>query len=717
MFSLRMERLVESFSAAGQEWIAEAYKMAQRELVGQNRSDGVPFMVHVVNVAEIVALELGLMPPAIAAVFLHEASRIDPTLLEREKKMFGGEIISMAEGLNKISKIRPKDTGLEAENYRKLIVSYSIDPQVTLIKLADRLEVMRSLNIFPKSQQLRKATEAQLLYAPLAHQLGLYNLKSELEDLSFKYIDPESYRAITNKLKAGEWERKRLGDLFIRPLEQELKRARIKYSLKSRTKTAYSIYKKMQNQQIGFEKVADLFAIRIIIECEPNADREKELCWEVYSIVTKNYVPDVSRLRDWITKPKVNGYESLHTTVSIDDGSVVELQIRTRRMDDVAESGYASHWAYKGVKSEEGLTQWLNGVKKLLEKKGGQGDYKYVDFAMDEIFVFTPDGELRRLSAGASVLDFAFAIHTNIGIRCSGAKVNGKPASIREKLKTGDIVEVMSNKNQKPSADWLNYVVSPKARTKIRQRLKDEEGKQALQGRELLERRMANWKMELNDEVVWYIVKHYKYKTALELFAAIAAADIDVLEIKSLLQVKSGSQHHVVAPPAATAHTLPAAAGELPPEDYFILDEKLNNVGYKLSKCCNPIMGDDVFGFVSVKDGIKIHRINCPNAARLLNNYPYRIQQVKWRKSALAGVFQTTLRINAEAEFTIAQDIMKIAELLGIALRRFNISEKGNGKVQSELTVAVPNNQQLEKLIFSIKKFKGVKSVIRVANG
>jgi len=715
MFTAKMERLFGSYPEKDRGFVQSAYEIAHEALDKVNRSDNTPFMEHVVNVAEIVALELKLMPSAIAAVFLHETSRLDKDLLKTYKKEFGEEIISIAAGLNKISEIKLKETRLQAENYRKLIISYSKDPRVTLIKLADRLEIMRHLNIFSKSKQLQKATETLMLYAPLAHQLGLYNLKSELEDLSFKYTDPNNYRLIANKMKAGEWERKRMGDLFVRPIEQELKRAHIKYELKSRAKTAYSIYKKIQNQQIPFEKIADLFAIRIIIECKNDKAKEKELCWKVFSIVTSIYEADVTRLRDWITKPKKNGYSSLHTTIKMGDGVTMEVQIRTRRMDDIAENGYASHWAYKGIKSEHSLDSWLNGVKELLESKAPREEYGYINFSVNEIFVFTPNGDLRRLTAGACVLDFAFDIHSNLGLKCSGAKVNGKVVSIRERLETGDVVEIMSNKNQKPSSDWLNYVVSSKARARIKQKLKEEEGKQALEGRELFERRMSNWKLEINDEILGYLLKHYKLKTISEFYGNIASSDIDVLDVKSVLQAKDKEKDSEETIKGLDYSQLvkKTEVKSNSSEDYFILDEKLNNVGYKLAKCCNPIMGDDVFGFVSIKDGIKIHRMSCPNAARLLNDYPYRIQKVMWRKSVSGGSFQTSLKVVADTELSIGQEIMKLTEMLNITMRKFSISEKVKGGVQAEFTVAVSNNQQLEKLIFNIKKMKGVRSVIR----
>lgn len=712
MFSKQMKKILDSSSQIERDQLDLSLEIAKEALAKEVRSDGSPFINHVIAVGEIIVLEVGLMVPAVVAFFLHEASRVDRSILKDNEHQFSEEITDMANSLNKISEIKPKDTGLQAENYRKLIISYSNDPRVTLIKLADRLEVMRSLSIFTKSRQLKKATETLLLYAPLAHQLGLYNVKSEMEDLSFRYTDPENYRLINNKLKAGEQERKRLTDLFVKPIELGLKRAHIKYTLKSRTKTAYSIYKKMQNQGISFESIADVFAIRIIVDSEP--DREKELCWKVYSIVTENYTPDTKRLRDWITVPKENGYESLHTTVNTKDNHVVEVQIRTTRMDDIAENGYAAHWAYKGVKSEQGLSSWLNGVRTLLETGNIREAHKEVSLSLGEIFVFTPDGDLRRLASGSSVLDFAFDIHSNLGVRCSGAKINGKPASIREPLKTGDVVEIMSTKKQKPTQDWLKYVVSSKARAKIKQKLKEEDGKKALQGREILERRVTNWKFEFNDTLIMYLLKHYKFKTATEFYTAIAKEELDLADIKSVISEKERE----VLPESKEVFVPPVIKDEkrtsVSDSDYLLIDEKVSNVGFKLAKCCNPIMGDEVFGFVTIKEGIKIHRMSCPNASRLIENYPYRVHKVKWREDVTGKNFQASLKVTGYGEAT-GQQILEVINSLSISLRKFSVSDV-KGKIDVKMVVAVSNNNQLDKLIFNLRKLKGVKSVNRIAN-
>lgn len=710
MISEKLERIFKNATDKERELLFHASSIAADSLEGVKRDDGSPFMSHVISVAEIVAGEIALPLPAVCAVFLHEAFRVKRDGLKEHKLRFGEEIINMVESLNLISEIKPKETGLQAENFRKLIVSYSKDPRVTLIKLADRLEVMRSLDNFPKTKQIKKSTETQFLYAPLAHQLGLYNIKSEMEDIAFRFTDPENYRFVANKLKAGEQERRRLTDLFVKPVEQALKKSHIRYRLKSRTKTAFSIWKKMQKQQIPFEQVADLFAIRIIVDAP--AESEKELCWRVYSIVTEFYNPDTKRLRDWITIPKESGYESLHTTVSGPQGSVIEVQIRSERMDEIAESGHASHWSYKGIKGASGLDSWLEGVKKLLESPEKSNPDMLDISEMEEIFVFTPSGDLRRLSKGASVLDFAFDIHTNLGLKCSGAKVNGKPCSIREALKTGDVVEIISGKNQKPSLDWLNFVVSSKARSKIKLKVREDESKTADAGRELFERRMNNWKINYDDDLIAYLIKYYKFKSVSEFFAALGGESVDISEIKNLIQTRNETEGQKVAqdiPDLKTTQAHPVAG------DYLIIDERLNNIDFKLAKCCNPIKGDDVFGFVTIKEGIKIHRITCPNASRLMENYPYRVQKARWRESSASNSFLAAIRVSAYEEGGLGRQIMDMVAGFNIPMRHFSIS--GNkGVVEAKLQVLVPNNQMLDRIIFNIRKLKGVKTVSRISN-
>ena len=622
-----------SYAPHEQQYLEAAQRLAYRALAQEQRSNGAPFMEHVNAVASIVAQEFCLPSQSVCVVLLHEATRKHPEFLIEVKREFPPEFYSMVLGLNRISTINPNDTRLQAENYRKLIVAYSSDPTVVLIKLADRLEVMRSLSIFPKSQHLRKATETLMLYAPLAHQLGLYALKSELEELSFRYSEPEAYRTIAAKLEASVGERELSLPSFTTPIETELKRYGIIYEIKSRTKSAYSIWKKMQIQQVPFEGVFDILALRIILDVPSIRSAEHEACWQVYSIVTALFTPDTARMRDWLSKPRPNGYESLHITVSDGEGRMVEVQIRTRRMDELAENGIAAHWSYKGVKREKAIEEWLERVRELLQSDlspDSDSSHFFSQFKLDEVFVFTPTGDLRRLPAGASVLDFAFAIHSNVGVKCSGAKIDNRIVPIREKVKMGDVVEIITSKNQRPSADWLNIVVTNKAKTKIRQKLREFEGKKDMLGRELLERRMKNWKMELNDDVLTRLQRHFKYKTISDLYSALAQEEVAIDKIKELLERPRDELERT------KGRALPDSKKESEGADgdYLVIDHKLSHIPYKIAKCCNPTPDDDVFGFISAKEGIKLHRTSCPNAPQLYERYDYRIISVQWKRPA-----------------------------------------------------------------------------------
>ena len=606
--------------------VQRARAIAYQALCEDLRSNGRPFIEHADGVARIVADEIGLGVECLAAVYLHEATRFHRDV---DISGFPEEILKMVEGLNNIATIRPKDTRLEAENYKKLIVQYSTDPRVTVLKIADRLEVMRSLYMFPKASREAKILETLMLYIPLAHQLGLYNIKSEMEDIYFRYAEPEQYRAITRKLKATEKDRALLMEEFIKPLEDELSEAGIRYKLKIRTKTAYSIYRKMLGQDVPFEGVYDVFAIRFIIDCEADRKTEQDLCWKVYSYVTKEYEPDTRRLRDWVTNPKPNGYESLHITVKNARGSYLEVQIRTKRMDDIAENGLASHWSYKGIKKDDTLSGWLTSVRYRLEHPFEAKDEDLPVPPSKEIFVFTPTGELKMLPVGASVLDFAFSIHTTLGCRCTGGRINGKVASIKERLKTGDVVEILTGKNQKPSADWLNWVVSHKARSKIKLELDAEVRKKAAEGRELLERRLKNWKMTLPDALLHDIMHYLKYSSVISFMAAVGDGTIGVDEIKGYIL----NPGQLVCRTEREEEKKDTVKDWQSPDEILVINAKgVKGLEYKMAPCCNPRYGDEVFGFVTRTDGIKIHKESCPNAATLKERFPYRVQRVVWQE-------------------------------------------------------------------------------------
>ena len=718
----RVYALYPRYDEKGLEMIRSAYGIASLALKDMTRSNGHPFIEHPDAVAKIAYEEIGLPAECIAAIYLHEASRFFPETDIASGK-FGKDVYTIVDGLNKISTINPKDTRLEAENYKKLIVSYSRDPRVTVLKIADRLEVMRSLDMFPKLSRERKVLETMMLYIPLAHQLGLYNIKSEMEDIYFRHADPEQYRTITNKLKSTERDRQKLMTQFIEPLKQKLSDEGIQYKLKVRTKTALSIYKKMQKQKVPFEGVFDVFAIRFIIDCEEDRAVEHALCWKVFSYVTEEYESDTKRLRDWISNPKPNGYESLHITVKNKEGSYLEVQIRTKRMDDMAESGLASHWSYKGIRHEATLDKWLTAVRYALENPmGSEGDPmaayyedELLEMPTKEVFVFTPSGELRKLPAGATVLDFAFDIHTNLGVKCTGGKVNGKAVRINEKLKTGDIVEIMSGKNQKPSQDWLNIVVSNKARNKIRQKLSEAEFKKAADGKELLNRRLKNWKMEIDDETMAAVMKKLPYKTLNAFYAAIGEGELDVADVKNMV----GEIRNAEVPAAADQEK--KVGGILKErnnnnDDILVIDAKnVKGIDYRMAKCCNPVFGDDVFGFVTRTEGIKIHRMSCPNAARLLDMYPYRIQKVKWSDNPSTGNFQTGLRVTAALEPSVINEIMDIVNSFRASIRMFNVTENDRQSTyEITMKIAVPSNLELDKVTTQIRNLRNVIKINRM---
>ena len=718
----RINELFPRYDDNGKRLIKAAFDIASDALKNHTRSNGAPFIEHPLAVAKIACDEIGLSAECIAAVFLHEATRFFPDTDIISGK-FGNDVYTIVDGLNKISTIKPKDTRLEAENYKKLIVSYSRDPRVTVLKIADRLEVMRSLHMFPKLSRERKILETMMLYIPLAHQLGLYNVKSEMEDIYFRYAEPEQYRTITNKLKSTESDRQKLMTQFIEPLKQKLSDDGIEYKLKVRTKTALSIYKKMQKQKVPFEGVFDVFAIRFIIDCEEDRETEHALCWKVFSYVTEEYESDTKRLRDWISNPKPNGYESLHITVKNKEGSSLEVQIRTRRMDDMAESGLASHWSYKGIKHEATLDKWLTAVRKALESPIGSDTDPMASYYEDdlmelpskEIFVFTPSGELRKLPAGATVLDFAFDIHSNLGIKCTGGRIGGKAVSIKEKLKTGDIVEIMSGKNQKPSADWLNFVVTNKAKTKIKQKMSEAEFQKASDGKELLGRRLKNWKMELDDETMAVLLKKLQYKTINAFYAAIGEGVLDVADVKNYINEihNQGSEQPKEIDQKDIRTGIHQGKSN---DDILVIDAKnVRGIDYRMAKCCNPVFGDDVFGFVTRTEGIKIHRMSCPNAARLLEMYPYRIQKVKWSENPSTSNFQTGLRIITALEPHAINEVMDIVNSFRASIRTFNVQENDrNGTYDISMKIAVPSNLELDKVISQIRNLRNVLKISRM---
>ncbi len=645
--------ILENFSKESQALVDKALDFAAERLSGLSRYDGNPMLHHSVNVAHIVITEVGLGINSTIATLIHDVVRYavmhresDEQLLEtteKIKELFGEEPLGIAMGLCNISLIKLKTESEQADSFRELIISYSADPRVILIKLADRLEVMRSLEMFPSEKWHKKSWESLHLYAQIAHKLGLYKIKSQLEDISLKYLHPAEYEDIVERLRDGEAERNAFIEHFIVPIKSALDGAGIKYHIKSRTKSIYSIWNKIYNGGVPFEDIFDIFAIRVVVDSP--REQEKMLCWMVYSLVSDCYMPNTERMKDMITIPKSNGYESLHTTVAAGDGRWVEIQIRTERMDLVAERGIAAHWRYKGVSQGGDKSEsWFGRLRELMEETTTSIADRFDGVqSNDEIFVFTPNGDIRKLPEGSTLLDFAFDIHTKLGSTCVGGKINDRAGSIREVLKSGDIVSIHTQKNQHPKADWLSIVVTSKARNKIKSYLRDEKAQSAKIGREELERKLKNWKLPISiDEAVAHLCKIYKVRTGTQLYEMVGLQRIELSQIKDqlnkLISGEVAEQRRAVAEQldrekAEKAEKAEKQRSEREPSesDALIIDEAIDNLDYKLGKCCNPIKGDDIFGFVTVSAGITIHRTDCPNASRLRENYPYRVIETMWR--------------------------------------------------------------------------------------
>lgn len=721
-----------SFSTTTQELVDKAIIFAEERMRGYLRYDGTPLFDHDVAVAEIVAREIGLGRNSTVAALLHDVLRIANkehpeevnSLSRLIREEFGEPVLGIIVGMCKISNIKLKVSKEQADDFRDMIVSYSEDPRVILIKLADRLEVMRNLQIFPPEKRRKKSWESLNLYAQIAHKLGLYALKSELEDLALKWLENKDYEYISRRLEETESERQTFIARFLVPIEEKLKAVPgLNYHIKSRTKSVYSIWNKMRKQNVGFEGVYDIFALRIIIDCP--REMEKQLCWTVYSIVGDCYTPNPKRMRDWVTIPKKNGYESLHTTVSAGGGRWVEIQIRTERMDAVAERGIAAHWRYKGV-NQGGQTseQWLGRLREALEETTHSLTQRFdAKPSSGEIFVFTPNGDIRKLPEGATVLDFAFDIHTNLGSTCTGGKVNNRAVPIREVLRNGDIVEVMTQKNQTPKADWLSFCVTSKARSRIKSFIREEQLKHARMGREELERKLKNWKINTPiDEVVAYLCRTLKVRTGRELHSMIALQKIDFASIKEILNrwlSGQADEERRAAAAEADKRKEESKLSDAPARrstDALIIDDKINNIEYKLARCCNPIKGDAIFGFVTIASGITIHRTDCPNAARLKENYPYRIMDAQWRSNA-DGSFRATISIVAHDIPGVANQITEvITRELKLNIRGLNFSSRGDGTATGTVSVEVPSAAVVDMLIHSIQRVKGVQRACRMKN-
>jgi len=701
--------------------IKKAFTISLEAHKDMRRKSGEPYIYHPLEVALICVEEIGLGTTSIISALLHDVVEDTDLELEDIERDFGTKVMTIIDGLTKISGVFDYGSSQQAENFRKMLLTLSDDVRVILIKLADRLNNMRTLGSMPRNKQLKIASETMYLYAPLAHRLGLYAIKSELEDLYLKYTDTEAYKDIVKKINESRSYRNKFIKTFIQPIEEELTRQGFKFTIKGRPKSVYSIFSKMKKQGIPFEEVFDLFAIRIILDSA--LENEKADCWQVYSIVTDFYRPNPNRLRDWISTPRSNGYESLHTTVMSTTGQWVEVQIRTERMNDIAERGYAAHWKYKEKetpgKSGPGLDDWINQVRSMLESNDGSAIEFMDDFRgnlfHDEVFVFTPKGDLKVLPNGASALDFAFEIHTEVGAKCIGAKVNQRLVPISYKLKNGDQVEILTSNKQKPTEDWLQQVVSSRAKAKIKDALREEKRSATVDGREIVQRKLKSMKLDLTSELIEQLRAYFDLKTANEFYYRVGRGIIDPTSIKSFKEFKEQQKNKSkVVEKVKDESTFTKEIKNLkgPDHDQLLIGEDMDVVDYSLSKCCNPIPGDEVFGFVTINEGIKIHRTSCPNALELLSNHGNRVIKARWT-SQKEIAFLAGLRIIGTDRVGLVNDVTKvISNELKVNMRSITIDSDA-GIFEGTIKLYVNNSEHLEQLISNLNQVEGILKVSR----
>lgn len=699
--------------------VRKAFNMALEAHKDIRRKSGEPYIYHPIAVAQICAEEIGLGTTSIISALLHDTVEDTDMELADIEREFGPKVAKIIDGLTKISGVFAYGSSQQAENFRKMLLTLTDDVRVILVKLADRLHNMRTLDSMSRTSQLKIASETIYLYAPLAHRLGLYVIKTELEDLYLKYAEPATYEDIKNKISQTKAARNKFIREFIAPIEEEMHRQGLKGVIKGRPKSIYSIYNKIKKNKVTFEEIYDLFAIRLILDAD--MEHEKSVCWQAYSIVTDFYTPNTTRLRDWISTPKSNGYESLHVTVMSGIGQWVEVQIRTTRMDEIAEKGYAAHWKYKENTAEKnretGLEQWISKVRDMLATNDSSAidfvnDFRNNLFA-DEVYVFTPKGDLRILPNGSTALDFAFDIHSHVGASCIGAKVNGRLVPISHKLGNGDQIEILTSTKQKPNEDWLKFVVSSKAVNKIKEALKEEKKLIANEGKEILERKLRTMKLEPTDELLLQMRSFFDLKTNYDLYYRIGKKLISVNDIRKFRDLKN--QKHLsnkLVPTDSKQFEKEIKQVRTKDTDSLLIGEDMDRIDYTLAKCCNPIPGDQVFGFVTINEGIKIHRTTCPNAVELMSNYGYRIIKAKWT-SQTEIAFLAGLRITGTDRMGLVNDVTKvISSELKVNMRSITI-ETNDGVFEGDILLFVHDTEQLESVINKLKRVKGIIGVNR----
>ena len=700
--------------------IRKAFEISVDAHKDQRRKTKEPYIFHPIAVAKIVANEIGLGATSIMCALLHDVVEdSDDYTLEDIERLFGETVARIVNGLTKISRLKKdQDISIQAENFRKMLLTLHDDVRVILIKIADRLHNMQTMDSMPKDKQIKIASETLFIYAPLAHRLGLYNVKTELEDLGLKYTEPEVYNDILTRIRESKEEQNKYIEEFSNTLKNSFDKENFKYVIRGRPKSIYSIRRKMLDQDVSYDEVYDKFAIRIIYKSD--LAQEKFNAWKIYSIVTDNFIPNPKRLRDWISQPKSTGYESLHITVMGPKGRWVEVQIRSERMDEIAEKGYAAHFRYKhGRDKESGLESWLNKLKETLENP----DINAVDFVEQfklnlyskEIYIFTPNGDIKSLPKGSTPIDFAFAIHTEIGMKCRGARVNGKLVPLSHELKSGDQVEIITSNSQKPKLSWLDIVKTARAKSRIKTILKEEQKQIANEGKEILQRKLKHLKITLNEKTINELVNFFKLKTSLDLFYRFGNGSIDNQQLKNYVSQRSNAFYSFFKNKIKRTHKVEFEnKNEELTNKYDLLvfgkdDEKLE---YKLAQCCNPIPGDKVFGFVTVSDGIKIHKQNCPNAISMQSQFAYRIMPAKWIDSS-QHEYNVLLKLTGFDKVGLVNEVTRvISSSMNVNINNLNISTD-NGMFEGKIVVGIKNNDQLKKLIDRLKKIEGIEKVIR----
>jgi GTP pyrophosphokinase len=709
------ELVDEKADAAARLQIQRAFDMAMETYGDRIMADGSPMILHHLDVAVIAMKEVNLGPVSAVCSLLHSFDTDQPDVRQKIMENFGENVLEIIDGFKKISALQTERISFQSEAFRNMFLSLVNDIRVILIRMAHRLHDVRTPEGLTKKQKTKFFNEIKYIYIPIAHRLGLYRIKSEMENDLMRFEHPDIFQAITDKIQATKSKREVYIKDFIAPVEKELIAAGFDFEIKWRTKSVASIWAKMKRQNVEFEQIYDIFAVRIIINSK-SPQKEKEDCWMVYSIVTNIYPPNPKRLRDWISTPKASGYESLHTTVMGPNKKWVEVQIRTARMDEIAEKGQAAHWAYKGLMKSKDVDDWLLQVRDVLEHPEAIGaEYAYRPQKSNKyVYIFTPKGDLKRLPAGATVLDFAYDIHTNVGGQCSGARVNNKLVPIRYILKNGDKVEILTTKNQKPKPDWVGFVKTQKARNHIKRQLKEEKYKEAEVGKELLLRKFKNWKLKSPDDLINVLVKHFKMDSAVDLYYLLATDKIDLSLVKTVLTDYVKQQEEPAETEPEKQHpdkTLPKT--EEDEKDVLYIGDYVKNINYRFAKCCNPIPGDNVFGFVTTLGGISIHRRNCPNAKRLAERYPYRIIDVKWTGSEEKPFYRVNLKITGRDELGIVESITKtITGDLRVNMRSIHFNTKGK-KFEGRVSLMIRNHDHLDQLIHKLKMVKGVERIDR----